>query len=198
MRPPVAAAVSALLVGGLVVGALPVVGTPLSHAAAATAEGPDGLSANVTWDGANVDRANSALDAFVLGAGQSAQVSIAYTGASPSDPVVNATLSLQYVRVVLSSESIVPTAVGPNGSAVLNWTFGSLIYLTEGAYALDAELLDANGSVLYHQAFYVTARAPYVVGSAIFAMALLLAVVELVWIRTVIRHRTRGRRRSRG
>jgi hypothetical protein len=145
--------------------------------------------ANVTWNGVNVGRAGSAGGAFVLGAGQSAMIGFNYTEPVGTPAVVNATVVLLYVGLALSSESIAPTSVGPFGTAQMSWTFGSLIYLTEGIYQLEAELLDANGSALFHQAFFVVARAPYLVGSVIFVMVILLIVVEALWIRTVIRHR---------
>jgi hypothetical protein len=202
MRPALHVALTAALVGGLlagpVAGAWPGVSARLSpRSADAIVAAEPGFSANVTWDGTNVGQANSALSAFDLGAGQNAQVAFRYFDPNGSYGVVNASLTLLYIGLTLSSESIRPSTFGANGSAVLNWTFGSLIYLTEGAYELQAELLDANGTVVFHQAFYVTARAPYLVGSVVFVMALLLGVVELLWIRSVIRYRTRRRGRGR-
>ena len=144
MRPGLRLALTAALVGTLLANpiseALPQASAhPALGGSEAVVPADPALSANVTWDGTNVGRANSALSAFVLGAGQNAQVSFAYSAPNGSVGVVNATLSLLYVGLTLSSESIRTTTTGANGSAVLNWTFGSLIYLTEGAYELQAE-----------------------------------------------------------
>lgn len=207
VRSAVAAAVAAAL-------ALVVVASPLGTAPGGLGHGPpvvagladlptpadaDGVSANVTWNGVDVGHASSAASAFVVGAGQSATVRFNYSEAVGVPTVVNATLLLLFLGVTLSSESIAPASVGLAGAAVLNWTFGSLIYLTEGVYEVEAQLLDANGSVLFQEPFYVDARAPYLAGSVIVALATLLGVVEALWIRSVVRYRRqrRGRYRAR-
>ena len=161
------------------------------------------VSVNVTWNGAPIGQATSASTAFVLGAGQSAAVVFSYTEAPGVPAVTNASLVLRFLDVNLSTESIrAATVAGPSGSqagsAQLNWTFGSLVYLTEGVYEVDAELLGLNGTLLFQQPFYVDARAPYVIGSAIAAFAVVLGTAEAFWVVTVVRSRRVRRRRYRG
>jgi hypothetical protein len=162
-------------------------------------EPSDGLSTNVTWNGVGIGQASSAATAFVIGPGQSANVQFNYTEARGTAPVTNASLVLLYLGLTLSSVSIPTTTPAPVGGWQISWTFGSLIYLTEGVYQVDAQLLDANGSVLFQEPFYVDARAPYLVVSTIFAMAVILGLVELLWVRTVLRYRKsrQGRYRFR-
>jgi len=161
------------------------------------------VSVNVTWNGAPIGQATSASTAFVLGPGQSADVVFSYTEAAGIPAVTNASLVLRFLDVNLSTESIrAATVVGPSGSqsgsAQLNWTFGSLLYLTEGVYEVDAELLGLNGTLLFQLPFYVDARAPYLIGSAIAAFAIVLGTAEAFWVVTVVRSRRVRRGRYRG
>lgn len=206
-RPARARAVPApLALGGLALAALLAAGAfgpaaPASGAPVRVASVPSGLlaavtnfSANVTWNGVGIDQAGSSSTAFTLGAGQSAAVVFAYAEAAGMPAVTNASLVLRYLDVNLSTESIrATTAVAASGAesgeAQLNWTFGSLVYLTQGVYEVEAELLDANGSVLFQEPFYVDGTAPFVVGSAITAFALVLGGAEAVWVVQVIRSR---------
>jgi len=159
----------------------------------------DGVVAEVTWGGTDVTAAGSATRAFVLDAGSSADVDFNYTESAGTPAVDNATLTLVFAGVTLSTESIRATTVGLTGGAALTWTFGNLVYLTEGVYEMYAELLDRNGSVLFQQPFFVDVRAPYLVGSVILDMAIVLGIVEALWIRSVVRYRRghRGRYRYR-
>jgi len=158
-----------------------------------------GFSANISWNGVGIGQASSAATAFVIGPGQSANVQFNFTQVLGAPRVTNASLVLLYLGLTLSSASIPTMPPTPAGGWQISWTFGSLIYLTEGVYQLDAQLSDANGSVLFQEPFYVDARAPYVVGSAILAMAIVLGLAEILWIRTVLRYRKsrRGRYRFR-
>jgi len=153
----------------------------------------DGVAANITWNGAPVTQAGSAASAFVIGPGQTAEVGFTYAELNGTPLVTNATLDLLFLGITLSTESIRTVNVGFVGSAEMNWTFGTLLYLTEGVYEVDAKLLDANGSVLLLQPFYVDARAPYLIGSTILCMVIVLGIVEALWIRSVIRYK-RGRK----
>lgn len=201
-RPPLVAVALAL-----VVVASPLAGT----LAAAPWGGPPELagpsvsrpsaitSASITWNGVDVAQANSASTAFVIGAGQTADVGFNFTETRGNDSVTTAELVLLYLGLALSTESIPTMPPAPAGGWQMNWTFGPLIFLTEGVYELDAQFLDHNGSVLYSAPFYVDARAPYLVGSTIAAMAIIVGLAEVLWIRTVLRYRKsrRGRYRFR-
>jgi len=154
-----------------------------------------GLNVSVTWNGAGIAQAGSASAGFVIGAGQTAMVRFSYSGAGAL-AVRGASVLVLFLGLTLSSLTTVvkPAAAG---EAVVNWSFGSAIYITEGAYKAEAQLSDANGSVLFSEPFYVDARAPYVFGSAIPAMAALIGLAEAFWIRTVIRYRRHRRGRYR-
>lgn len=204
-----AAVVGALALAALVVAGLPF---PRTTASAATVEPTmvpttvrplTNLSATVTWNGVAVAQANVAGTAFTIGPGQTASVVFNFTEQNGSDPVTNASLVLRYLDLNLSVETIrteatCPPGSGPtspcSGTAELNWTFGSLLVVTEGVYEVDANLLDPNGSLLFHEPFYVDARAPYVLGSAIILFAVVLGVAEVAWVVTVLRARRRRRR----
>ena len=156
-------------------------------------------SVTITWNGVDIGQASSPSTAFVIGAGQSANVRFNFTETHGNDSVASAELVLLFLGFPLSTESIPTMPPAPAGGWQLNWTFGSLIFLTEGAYEVSAQLLDANGTVLFSAPFYVDARAPYLVGSTIVAMAIVVALAELLWVRTVLSYRKarRGRYRFR-
>jgi hypothetical protein len=179
------------------------VGTPGAALGSAVGHGPGpasaapGVRATVTWDGVGVGAAGAPSTAFPIGAGQSVDVRFNFTEALGAPTVTNASLTLYDFGIALTTESIVPTSVTPFGAAQLNWSFGSLIYLTEGVYELVAELRDANGTALFQEGFYVNAQAPYFVLSAIVVLLIVLGIVEALWIRTLLRYRLPRRRRPR-
>jgi hypothetical protein len=198
-----AVVLSLLLVGGP--------GAPVGSTAARglgvesgfTPANESGLSVNVTWEDVGVSYANGPPTAFALGPGASAVVDFSYVVAPSASPPTNATLVLRYLGVTLSTESIRAATVCPlvseprplpcTGSAELNWTFGSLIYLTAGVFAVDAELLSYNGTLLFREPFYIDAEAPYVLGSLTIVFALVLGAAEAYWIVASIRYRLRRR-----
>ena len=145
------------------------------------------VTATVTWDGTPVSQASTPATAFSLGPGQQATVNFTFASSGGAPAVATVQLVLLYLGVTLSSEGL-PTSP-PSPSAALNWSFGSLTSLTVGVYELDAHLLDAGGSVLWTEAFYVDAKAPYVVLSAIVGFALILGAAEIYWIATALRSR---------
>jgi len=196
-RLPVAIAVAlvaaAWLGAGLATGASTgAAGTPVAGPA-------QNLSVTISWNGVDVGQAGSASSAFVVGAGQTVDVAFHVNGTSGGDVATSAQLVLLYLGLTLSTEAIATNGPEPAGGWQLNWTFGSMIYITQGVYEVDAQLLDPNGSALFHEPFYVDARAPYLLGSAILSMAVILGIAELLWIRTVLRYRRshRGRYRFR-
>ena len=191
-RIPLAAALALLLILVSLGRGSPTVGLAPASAAPLDARSPaadDRVTATVTWNGVNVADASSASTAFSIRPGQSVEVQFRYAESSGADPVANASLLLLYAGLTMSAESIVTAPVGLFGATALNWTFGSLIYITEGVYEVTAELLDANGTILYSGGFFVDAHAPYVVGSLIALMATLLGIVEVFFVRSVIRYR---------
>ena len=157
----------------------------------------DNVTAAVTWDGANVSSASAAGSAFTIVPGQTVAVWFNYSSAAGSPSVANATLDLRYLGLTLSTESVLTRTVAGAGHAELNWSFGSLIFLTEGVYEVDAELFDANGSPVFIEPFYVDAKTPYVLSSTIAFFAAVLAVVEAYWIVTTVQRRTGRARRYR-
>lgn len=150
-----------------------------------------GVQAAITWDGTPVGQASSPATAFSIAPGEEATVNFTFTGASPLPVPPNASVVLWFFGIALSNVSIRSTFVAGTGFAQINWSFGSLYDLTEGVYQVDAQLVDADGNRLVDQAFYVDARAPYVIGSAIAGFAALLGAVEVYWIATGIRWRRR-------
>jgi len=155
------------------------------------------LAASVSWNGVPVSQAASAATAFPIGPGDIVDVVFNFTEPRGGASVVNASLVLRYLDVTLSTESIAPTNTSGFGVGQLNWTFGSLIYVTEGVYEVDAQLADTNGVVVFNEPFYVDARAPLVLGSAVALFATVLGAAEAYWIATLVRSRTARRRRYR-
>jgi hypothetical protein len=184
---------------------LAVVGAPLGRAVGsdpaprdgpepfAAGSGPTAFAVTVSWGGVEIGAASSPSDAFAVGGGESVPVAFNYSGPAASQ-VALATLSMKFLGVALSSESIAPSTVG---AAEMNWTFGPLIDLTEGIYEIDAELVDSAGQVLFEQPFYVDAKAPYTLGSAIAFFALVLATVEAYSVAANVRLRLRQKRGRR-
>lgn len=164
-------------------------------APSATAPPPGGsVSATVTWNGVPVGQATTPATAFVVRPGDSPLVAFTFFQPAGSPVVVNASLVLRFLGITLSDLSVPPDNVSGQHFADLNWSFGSLYELTEGIYEVTAELLDAQGAIQFQEAFYVTARAPYLVGSAVTAFLLVLGAAEVYWVAAVVLHR-RARRR---
>lgn len=172
-------------------------GASVAHGTGLLPSATDGVVANVTWDGVGVEQASSAASAFSIGAGQSARVQFTYAEATGTPSITTAWLVLLFAGVALTTETGNATTTALAGSANLSWSFGPAIYLIEGLYEIDAELLDANGTVLFHQPFYVDARAPYLVGSLLVLMIVTVLVVEAFAIRALARRRRTRRGRNR-
>ena len=153
-----------------------------------------GLNATVTWNGEPASDASSALTAFSIVTGQNASVNFTFEQPVGASPATNASLILWFGGAQLSSEQLPTTYVAGVGYAEMSWSFGTLYEFTEGVYELEAELTDRSGASLFAEAFYVDAKAPYEVVSAIVVFALILAAAELYWTVVVLR-RTRKRPR---
>jgi hypothetical protein len=155
-----------------------------------------GVGGNVTWNGANVSAAGSTGSAFVVHGGASATVAFFYT-VFPGGP---APVTAEVVGVFLGYPlTSVGTGTSPGtggvGGAEFSWSFGTLWELTEGSYHLTAELLDANGSIVWSEGFYVNVEAPYRVASGIFVFLIVLGGVESYTVATVLTERWARRRR---
>ncbi len=179
--------------------ATPVRGSVALQAAPAAPAAP--FRAGVTWDGTNVSSAHSPTTAFTLTPGQKARVFFGYVEPVTQGPhVTNASLTLTYLGVVIES-SITPAHPTPQslagaGFAEINWSFGSLYQVIEGAFQLTASLLDKNGSTVWSEPFYVDARAPYSLESGFVVVLLILFVLEAYYIAAAFRTARGGRRAS--
>jgi hypothetical protein len=182
--------------------ALAVALSPLAHVTAfglATPALPaltaptDTFDATVTWNGEPASDASSALTAFSISSGQNASVNFTFSEPVGAPTATNASLVLWFCGLALSSEGIATTVVAGVGYAQMAWSFGSLYDLTEGVYELEAELTDAHGAVVYSQAFYVDAKAPFEVLSAIVLLAALLGGAEIYWATVTLRRARRER-----
>lgn len=185
--------VSALLPGAVAVE--PRAPRSLGTVTATAGGGPSpAVQAGISWDGTPIGDASSPSTAFTISPGQTASVNFSFVGAPSGPPTPTASLTLWFFGVPLSAVTVPSTVVAGVGSAVVNWSFGGLYELTEGVYRVDAQLTDASGNLLVNQSFYVDAKAPYVIGSAIAGFATVLAVLELYWIATAIQWRRQRRR----
>lgn len=173
------------LLGGSVVRASPAPNLPKATGG--------GLGAVVLWNGKNVSSAGSPSAAFSLSKGQTAAVTFSYDALSTVGAVGNATLTLTYLGIVLTTSRASAHALGPSGSAQINWSFGPLYNALQGVFQLTASLLNPNGSSLWSESFYVFAKAPYLLESGAVIVLLILVVAELYWATSAIRDARRNR-----
>jgi hypothetical protein len=168
--------------------------TPTSSAPSVAAV----FAASATWDGTPVSSAGSPGSAFALSKGQTALVDFTYTEGL-GGALSNATLSLTYLGVVLTTSSSATHIVGGppiTGAAQINWSFGPLYDALEGVFQLTASLLYPNGSTAWSESFYVFAKAPYLLESGAVVVLLILTIAELYWGLAAIRDARRGRKPS--
>ncbi len=158
-----------------------------SDPSAARAES-SGVSAAVTWGGTNISQAGTVSSAFVVDGEATVSVVFRFDANGSTDPPASAEVVLTYLGEALTSTGTA-TGVAANGSGVASfpWSFGDLVELTEGAYALTAALLDANGSTLWSQVFYINVEAPYRVSSGLFVFLAVLGAVEAYSISVALR-----------
>jgi hypothetical protein len=154
------------------------------------------LAVKVTWNGQNVSQASTISSAFSVTSGEQALVHFVYTESAGGPSIATAEVQTVFLSAVLSSEAAQtsPSAGGLGGTASMNWTFGLFADLTAGVYQLTARLLDPNGSSVWSESFYIDAKAPYLIGAALPALLVVLAISEVYWLVTVLRSRPRVRR----
>ncbi len=146
--------------------------------------------AGVLWDGKNVTSANTPAKAFSLAGASTA--SVVFTFYDPAATVRNASLTLVYLGVVLTTAKAQPTATVPGEfSAKINWSFGQITKALEGVFQLKASLLYGNGTTAWSEGFFVFVKAPYFVESAAAVVLLILVIAELYWGISAVREARR-------
>jgi len=137
----------------------------------------------VTWNGKNVSGADAPSSAVPISKGQTAIVDFTFfVGATTEVP--NVSLQLTYLGIVLTtSRAATYPLLGHPGEAgsEINWSFGPLYDALEGDFEFTASLLDAHGSPVWNDSFYVFAKAPYYLESGAVIVLLVLTIAELYW-----------------
>jgi len=152
--------------------------------AASSVTGP-----TVTWNGKDVSGASSPSSAISIQKGQTALVQFTFDESSATT-VGNASISVNYLGLVLTTSKASPRVVGgPPIAAVatINWSFGPLYDALEGVFEFTASLLSPNGSTVWSESFYVFAQAPYLLESGAVIILLVFLVLELYWAASAIR-----------
>ncbi|HTT14902.1 MAG TPA: hypothetical protein VMG81_03885 [Thermoplasmata archaeon] len=135
---------------------------------------------SVTWNGANVNGANSSSSAFTVTFNEAINVLFSW---DPSlYPNVNdARLQMIYFGFPVSTRDVAPpagTPLQPSSSVALNWTVGAIQYVFEGTFGITASLI-ANGSTLWSESFYVRLVAPFSVFAAAPLVLIILGIYEV-------------------
>jgi hypothetical protein len=154
------------------------------------------LAASVTWNGQNISSASSVSGAFTSNKGDTAAVRFTFSGDDTAN-ITNVTLEVTYLGIVLTTSRSTPHIVGGppvTGSAVINWSFGSLYDALEGVFHLTASLVYANGSTAWSEGFYVFVKTPYLLESGAVVVLLILTAAELYWGISAIREARKGRK----
>lgn len=193
------------LVGAPLLLILTAVGMPATVGSAipTPTNGGSGITANVTWNGASIDRAGALPSALSVSLASTAHLwynwsSYAPVGVGGARPIEvgDARLQMFYFGAVLATRDVVVDHPLPllSGAIDMAWSPGGFAYLLEGAYRMTASLLDPNGSTLWSESFFIHAIAPYDVAAALPALLLIIGVYELYSLVRSGRHaRSKGR-----
>ncbi|HTW77618.1 MAG TPA: hypothetical protein VMG14_07660 [Thermoplasmata archaeon] len=150
-----------------------------------------GISATVTWNGANILNYTSATSAARIGFNDVVDVEYHWSSSgllpAPVYTITDARLQIFYFGFALATRDIVNSVALPStsGNFTMNWTTGSLQYVLEGSYRLVASLIEQNGTTAWSQAFWVYVAAPFYVGALLPIVLILIAIWEIYNIATV-------------
>jgi hypothetical protein len=165
-------------------------GAPSSPSTGAQPAERLGVSATVTWNGANVLNYSSATSAVHIGF--NAVVDVRYSWSSNGgllEPytINDARLQIFYFGFALATRDVVNSVASPGafGNFTMNWSTGALQYILEGSYKLVASLLAPNGTTMWSQAFWVFVAAPFYVGALLPIVLILIVIWEVYSLATV-------------
>jgi hypothetical protein len=158
-------------------------------AAAQPAQTSSGVSANVTWDGTNIQAASTETSAFQVQFNGVVNLHYRWTAPATGAPytVNDARLQIFYFGFALATRDVTDANAVPAfaGAFVMNWTTGPLQYLMEGRYRLVASLLEPNGTTVWSQTFWVQVAAPYYILAVLPFVLILIIIYELYAVATV-------------
>ena len=151
-------------------GAVGCAGTPVSN----------GVSANVLWNGVNVCSYSSASSSLSVDFSKSADIRYFWNATPTASVSVNdARLEMFYFGFTLvTRDQIASVAQSGTGTFDMSWDPGVLTYVLEGLYGLTASLIAPNGSTVWSEHFFVTAKAPLSVLAALPILLLVIAIYE--------------------
>ncbi|MGP8077813.1 MAG: hypothetical protein ACLQD8_07240 [Thermoplasmata archaeon] len=167
------------------VGARPTTVNALAAPATTGLGGP-----HATWGGTNLSAASTEAHAFGISANQQIVNVFTYTIHAGGPNVTLARIQAFYFGAVISTDQVStvnhPAGGGvEHGTGTMNWGLGTFTYLLAGVYLLTASLVDANGSTVWSENFYIDATAVDHIASGLIIFLLVLGLVELYSILTV-------------
>jgi hypothetical protein len=196
------AAVAALVVLLFVLPGVTLASVSTPSTTAQPAQG-SGISATVTWNGANVLNYSSPTSAVHIGF--NGVVNVHYTWSSPllagGAPTINdARLQIFYFGFALATRDVVNSVATPatSGQFTMNWSTGALQYILEGSYKLVASLLASNGTTMWSQSFWAFVAAPFYIGALLPIVLILIVIWEVYNLATVGRQVLLGKRPPSG
>jgi hypothetical protein len=147
---------------------------------------PTAPGMTVTWNGADVAKANDFASAMTISF--NSPVDVRYYWNSAGHPVTVGTARLQmfYFGVALSTRDVVennPVAT-TTGTIDMAWDPGILQYVLEGTYLVTASLIAPNGTTLWSENLWVHESAPYSVLAVIPGILILIGLYELYVVAT--------------
>ncbi|MCI4348899.1 MAG: hypothetical protein L3J93_01590 [Thermoplasmata archaeon] len=142
------------------------------------------LHATVSWNGRNISDASGVRSAFALTYSSSAVLAFHWSAPASAVPVPVSTARLELFffgyGVGARDVSQAPSPTASNGTINLTWDgANALRWLAEGTYVATASILNAAGSTLWSENFYLRITAPYSVLALIPIVLLILGIFEL-------------------
>ena len=147
------------------------------------AQASGGVSATVTWNGANIQTASTQSSAFTISL--NAAVNVRYSWTSTGYSINDQRLQMFYFGFALGTRDVTETSGTATGSVPLNWTTGPLEYVLAGVYQLTASLIASNGTTAWSESFWVDVSAPFYIGAVLPIVLILIAIYELYSLATV-------------
>jgi hypothetical protein len=144
-----------------------------------TANSP-GMSAVVTWNGADVSSASGISSAISTDFSSTIDVHYTWASSGPQYTISDARLQMFYFGFALGTRDILDSnpVAATNGTFDMPWDPGVLQWLLIGSYALTASLLSPNGTVQWSEQFFLHITAPAAIGAVIPILLILIGIYE--------------------
>lgn len=142
----------------------------------------EGVTGEVTWNGADICSYGSASSALAFDFTSTANVRFYWNDSTAAVNIDDARLQMFYLGFAVSTRDVIESnsvATETGTPFDMGWNPGVLTYILEGVFGLSASLLLTNGTTVWSENFYVKATAPYYIGALVPIVLILIGVYEL-------------------